>query len=301
MKFWPDDYVTLDSGNLSVHPDDLPWCREQNWTTAAALLQATFSGELLRRRDDADGWDNVRWSFSTGTQTATCFVKRHRIVGESLSPSLQEARAVGWCERAGAPCMRIVAVGEIPGGLRDEAGRVFTSFFISAAVGTGVTAYQRLGSMIQSEASPDEIRQLISAIALTAGRFHAADLYHGDCHFPHFLVDESGPELAARVIDLQGMRQATGLEAYYLWLKDMGQLRHSLIRLGLYRRYANHWYSAYREAADSPQIHKWLDQGGRRRISLRGDLRLFRRIVASAAKLDFARARMLINDRMRAA
>ncbi|WP_437184934.1 lipopolysaccharide kinase InaA family protein [Planctomicrobium sp. SH668] len=303
MLLWPDNYVKLDSSNLLVHPDYAPLFENNGWTTTDSVIQASFRGTIMRSRDRDDGWENVQWRLDAESTSPVSFLKRHRFSKPATSPASHEAEAVRWCQLTGAPCMEIIAVGNSESGVANEAGQKFHSFFLSKQVGEGLSVYQSLQNILNDKADrQQEIQDLLEITAFTAARLHSGHLYHNDCHFQHFYVDRSERETVARLIDLQGIRRISDPHAgYYQWLKDMGQLRHSLIRLQIYRDYNDFWYDCYEKFLTDSTTLRWLKNQGRKRISLRGDTRLFRRIFLNLVTFKWKRAQMLIHDRVRAA
>src|SRR5690606_28711310 len=142
----------------------------------------------------------------------TIFLKRHRRGAGEDNPACAEATAVEQCRHAGVPVMQIAAVGA--GNLRRG---TWQSFFMSEQAGSGVSAFKRIQQLQESAAADDrELRQIVAAVAQTAYKLHSASMFHGDCHWPHFILDtDTAGHITTTLIDLQGTRHRTGAAAHY--------------------------------------------------------------------------------------
>jgi hypothetical protein len=231
---WPTDYASLDGGRLFVHPaflDSLPWRN----------LDAVMSADVnvVRKVGRRDNCRIVlgprdphaeREDYEGSEGTCTAYLKRHWHSRwsflQSRPPGIWEADAVGWCQAADAPTMKVIAAG----------GDRQRSFFLSEEIAGGVPAddYWR--------ANPDKrVReQVLTAMADTARRFHAAGLYHRDFYWCHFFIlsdsrDSKGSaplrvaanqDFSAHLIDLQRVIRRPWLG--WRWrVKDLGQFWYS--------------------------------------------------------------------------
>ncbi len=239
---WPDDFVELDHGALFVRRDVVPCFTYRRWTRAASVLDSS-DFEIIRRRNDREN-SSIELPVGTGGLPRRVFVKRYTERKHGDCPGLLEARAVGSCQSAGIPCMDVVAAGRRASGTPHGG---FDSFFMSEQVGNGESAYQRAFALKAdpSRESQAAFQDLIRAVAVTAARLHASDLYHQDCSWKHFLLDgDGGRECRVRLIDLNGLRRASR-PARYAWIKDLEQLRHSMAQIGLSGDELRFWQRCY--------------------------------------------------------
>jgi hypothetical protein len=281
---WPDDFVELEYGSLFVRRDVVPCFRHRGWTSAASVLDSS-AFEIIRRRNDREN-SSIELPVGPGGLTRRVFVKRYERPKHRDCPGLLEARAVGWCQSGGIPCMDVVAAGcRAPGTPRSG----FDSFFMSEQVGNGESAYQRAFALKAnpSRQSRAAFQDLMRAVAVTAACLHASDLYHQDCSWKHFLLDADavGP-CRVRLIDLNGLRRARR-PAHYAWIKDLEQLRHSMRQIGLSGDELRFWHRCYFAALQSlgrDVEFRWLLRAG---ITVKGlsraGKRLFRRKRRPAA------------------
>lgn len=239
---WPDDYISLDGGQLLVRPDCADAFIRRGWDSLEAVMSAQ-DVEVVRR---LDARDNCRVSLETTSGPTNGFLKRHKVrtlrrwylehgrYRAGCSPGMAEANAVGWCQQAGVPTMSILAAGE-----RFLNTRQSDSFFLSEEL-SGCTAANEYWFPFELRHHPpaefrsdaDTRRSVLRAVATTARRLHAAGLVHLDFYLEHFLVDlDSG---CACLVDLQRVERPRGVGAKWRAVtKDLGQFHGSCDRYQL--------------------------------------------------------------------
>jgi Lipopolysaccharide kinase (Kdo/WaaP) family len=278
---WPESYVrcgdhshTTDAlppcDELLVRPDVMSAFTRRGWTTTAAILMD--SGLQVLRQ--VNGRDNCRttWVDPTTGRTRTAYVKRH---AHALHPSAgwDEATAAGLCLSAGVPCVDVLAAGRT----FDEKGNCRGSVLITAAVcdelssvesdsGQASNASRSLYLIFQLQnlcggPTPKETvqrRVWLQQLASTVKRLHAAQLYHGDLYLQHaFPKSDSEGRTQVALIDLQLLKQFSGVLGWYRWIKDLWQMRFSLDRLNCDADTVRHWYECYFATGDTPQPLRW--------------------------------------------
>jgi len=289
-----------DDGRLFLRNEYDKIFRAVGWRSLEDVFAKLPKHKLLRSRNYPGGWDNLRLTFPSDpfleAKPIVAFMKRHRPIDDVTAPAgLIEAAAVGLCQRANVPCMRVLAAGAAPA-KSDGTGVPYESVFISEAIGDGDDAFHRACRLLGDCSSHEcdaELRLILKAVVETVARMHAAELFHGDCHLNHFMLDQSDADgaMIARVIDLQGVRQATGARATYLWLKDMGQLRASLLKLGLYRRYRQWWYQTYAETRKRLDGAQFGGRWARYLVGTRGNMRILKGMLSNATRFRFHQVR----------
>ena len=287
-----------------VHPDEIRRFQSLSWQSMQDLLLETYPGSMLRRREGLHGWDNVRIAIParSGQPASIAFLKRHRAEGRVAMAGWKEAWAAKHCASMGVPCGEVVAVGLCRHGIPTPDGRAYSSLFLSGLVGEGLNVYDAILSLEENAQQEQRLREILNAAAVTTARMHSAGLFHGDCHFQHFILENRSPDpLQVRLIDLQQLRRIALRKSLYFWLKDMAQLRYSMTRLGIYSQWAEFWYDRYSEHLESQQLILWMNSWRRRLIDVRGDIRLFRAAGLRLGKLRFKEAGEILSHRFRSA
>lgn len=294
---WPDDFISLDEGQLWIHPNYAPLFERLGWNTFHALLAGTCSkwATSVRERHRPGGWDNLileipvdNSSVGDESEPAACqgtirlHVKRHRPDRSSRPRGLEEANAIGACQAAAVSTMEIAALGlqQLDRREQNSSGgspfdvHQFDSIFVSVEIANAEPASTLIdrwvescgGQAVGSKNMGDECVHVIDRVAATAARMHGAGLFHGDCHWPHFFLADEAEEAehgkwAAQLIDLQGLQRATGLRGHYLWIKDMAQLRESCLKHGVWNALRETWtqcYNRHAEECGSPyRLNRW--------------------------------------------
>ena len=278
---WPGSYVRC--GDLShspeaippddellIRPDLMSVFTQRGWTTTAAIL----NDQKLQVLRQVNGRDNCRttWIDPTTGQMRLAYVKRHT---HSMHPSAgwEEATAVGLCQSAGVACVEVLAAGRISNQHGDCTGSVLITAAVShissppgSVIGLAppeslslfVTfQLQNLSGGPTREESAQR-REWLQQLANTVKRLHAARLYHGDLYLQHaFPQSDSKGQSQVALIDLQLLKQSTGVMGWYRWIKDLWQLRFSLDRLNCDPATVRHWYECYFAKGDEPQPLAW--------------------------------------------
>ncbi|MEZ6055099.1 MAG: lipopolysaccharide kinase InaA family protein [Planctomycetaceae bacterium] len=278
-SLWPDDFVRRDEGQLLVRPDLVSLFDRLEWQTFDDLLGAS-SGDhavLVRERRRPGGWDNIVLTVErVGDEPLRLHLKRHR-PGQGLQRrvmqrrGLQEADAIGACQRAGVPTMEVAAVGVLRPGTSSNEHR-FDTLFVSEEIASSETASMAVSRILKADGPSrhEELLRVIDCVAATAARLHGAGLFHGDCHWPHFFLADDG---TAKLIDLQGLRQATGVAGRYLWIKDMAQLRESFLKQGVWEELGTAWAECYNRHATACQSVYRVNRWSEILIAIRGKVR----------------------------
>lgn len=295
---WPQEYVSLDSGRLLVHPAYVDYRHLRGWDTAVDLLRASGEADVVRRRCTPQGWDNAVWRRPDFPHVPVMFVKRHRGALSPLSPAKREARAIGWCQELQIPCMDMMAVGEIPEGVADDLEWPCTSFIITPLVGEGISAMDMLEARDAYQLSDEDVRRILRLIILNVARLHSENYFHGDCHFRHFLHESDGQSFVLKMIDLQSVRPESGLRAFSRWMKDMGGLRTDLLLTNTFIPHSKEFYSLYCENLKSLQIQRWIRYGALWAMAARCDFRWLRSLFLAAVKLNFRKFHLLYRRRI---
>jgi hypothetical protein len=143
----------------------------------------------------------------------------HGPIRAGVAAGIHEADAVGACQRAGVPVMRVVAAGQ----QATEDGRRADSFFISEDLRGALPAEEYWARHVAA----DDLTQrqaVLDALARAAARLHGAGLFHRDLYWCHFMVtppasSDAQPEVA--FIDLQRLHRPR--LAGYARMKDLAQ------------------------------------------------------------------------------
>jgi len=307
MLTCPSDYVSLDSQRFLVHRDYHADFVARGWLCARDLIEATESMELMRERAYKGGWDNLKTKFAShddGTAPLEGFVKRHQPLANGTSGAVEEAEAIFRFQDANLTSMKVIAVGTTAQPVQLSNGRKFSSVFLSEGLTSTGNIYDQIERFKANQDPQNEtkINDLIRSVAQLIGKMHAADLYHGDCNFSHVLEVPTPLTSSSQLslIDLQGARELTGIQAIYALLKDMGQLRASLIRAGVYRSHSKLWYSTYFSFSDSNNRPSISHSVLRRMIEFRSDLRMSRRLFRQLTKLQWNDSAKLLRSRFSA-
>lgn len=238
---WLDDFASCDRGKLFVRHDLTLMFESLGWRTLEDILRSDRL-VLQAQHPDRDNCSLVVRG-TDGTPDRRFYVKRHKCGTRAHNPAFQEAAAASYCRQVGVPAMKVAAVG-----VSQDRGDGWQSFFMSEEAGTGQSASKRVKQILASDSGNqhEEMVAVMRAVAQTASRLHSEGLFHGDCHWSHFILDaDSEGNLFATLIDLQGAQRRQGMGAYYAWFKDLAQLRGSMRSLKLTDKQVDDWYEMY--------------------------------------------------------
>lgn len=284
LAAWPSDYVLCDEGRLWIRRDYVAVFEQLGWTTLRAILE-TQRCHVVRRVGQRDNCrlllpapqtarpDNPSDMSDSSPAPIAAYLKRHqgsyfsawlasKLTGQPWNlPGIDEAEAVGACQRAGVATMNVIAAGQ-QFGPKPWQGE---SFFLSEGIDGGTPAddFWKLrfpdepkepSGHQSDQAEQDEHtravdraerRRVLLAIAETARRLHAARLFHRDLYWCHFFVREPGKgEFAAHLIDLQRIHH-TRWDAWRWQLKDLAQFVYSAPPGSLDGEGGKRWFARY--------------------------------------------------------
>jgi|GEM_PF-2598727 len=278
---WPVDYVASQGKSHSsastgggpsprdewfVRPDLVDFFKHRGWDSTLAVLRDSLV-TVLRQ---ANGREICRttWTDPRTGQLRLAFVKRFHHSSEP-SAGWDEANSVGSCQAAGVACSDVLAAGRI----FNEQGDCTGSVFITAAVShfssdrEGVQEPRLVESLslfvlffqqhLLTNSNAEvviECREWLRQLARTVSQLHVAQLTHGDLYLHHAYPKAAADgETEVALIDLELLRRSTGVTFWYLWIKDLWQLRFSLDRLQADAGTVQHWYECYFANGSIPQ------------------------------------------------
>lgn len=261
MHIWPDDFVSVDAGRLSIRRDVVPMFDRRGWTRVEAIVLAP-QFHYARSRPYFGGWDTGTGELRDGDtdKVLRCHIKRFRRGFRGRSVAFREADKVRLFQSAGIPCLDLVAVGRLAMG---GPNHPFRSCLITERVGEAESLAERLAATSKQNSATDlQRRALFDVAARKIARMHAADIYHGDCKLLHLML-ESGKadETSCRFIDLERARRVRGPAAVYAWIKDLDQCERSLRVIGATPDEIAHWCETYDRAylAAGGALAAWRD------------------------------------------
>lgn len=212
---------------MRVRPDYVGYFRDRGWTSARDVMNDA-NVEVFRRLPDRSS-GRVWLPDSSGELSCVGYLKRHWATPQKgkgwsridpVPAGIAEADAVALCQAAGAPTLEIVAAGMSANSDRQD------SFFLSEEV-PGEPADRCWATKLSSAPAAERLAAL-AALAETARRLHAADLFHRDLYWCHFFLAKSlQGDWVARLIDLQRVRRGGLFRARWL-LKDLAQFVFSM-------------------------------------------------------------------------
>lgn len=282
---WPLDYVagsvqseptaSTGGGNSPrdewfIRRDLVDFFHQRGWDSITAVLHDTQL-TVLRQ---ANGREICRttWTDPRTGQVRLAYVKRFHLSADP-SEGWDEANSIGACQAAGAASADVLAAGRI----FDAQGNCTGSVFITAAVlhfspesddATDRTLVESLSlfvlfQQLNCRTSTNlevvtQCREWLRLLARTVSRLHSGQLTHGDLYLHHaYPQTNAHGQTEVALIDLQLLRQSTGVTFWYLWIKDLWQLRFSLDRLQVDAATVRHWYECYFASGAIPRPLNW--------------------------------------------
>lgn len=267
-KTTPDDIPGVDFDEVRVRRDFLPTVTQSGWnSTLSVMMSDQF--RVLRSLNDRDNCQTT-W-FDTATQThRTIYLKRFQ--GTESHTGWKEALQILAAKRVGVPTVEVLACGRALNGQ----GTCTSSFLMTAAVVSlepdasqngavwreSVSLFARFEeqnrSGVRTEVVIPERMRFLQQFSRTVRQLHRSNMTHGDLYLQHAFPSTTSTFRNEMVlIDFQLARQDHGLMGWYCWIKDLWQVRFSMIRLDFDSHLVRHWYQCYFSEDNQLQPLSW--------------------------------------------